>query len=130
MKPIDPTFVHFQDLKGVLRWAQSIFKSLTGNISLATGNLQDSNGIYTTFNSDNGDGIMVRVGAAGSGLKYTWDAGTSQVTIDHALGRQPIGFILCDLDKNAVIWRVIPPTAQFMELQTSDNTCSATVYIF
>jgi hypothetical protein len=114
----------------MLRWAQSIFKSMFGNIALAEGNTTDSNGIYTTFNVDNGNGIMMRVGASGSSLRNKWDAGTSQVTLNHALGRQPIGFIVCDIDKNAVIWRVNPPTSGIMQLEISDNTANATVYIF
>lgn len=129
MKPIDPNVVHIKDA-GILRWAQSIFKTLMSNTALAQGNLQDSNGIYTSFNIDNGNGIMFRVGAVGTGLTYEWDVVTSQVTINHALKRQPIGFILCDLDGNAVVWRVNPPTSDIMQLQISDNTVSADVYIF
>ena len=130
MKPILPTLQQCQTPNGVLRVLQSIFDTLTNKTALAEGNLQDSNGIYTTFNVDNGNGIMMRVGAAGSGLPNEWDAGTSQVTLNHALKRQPIGFILCDLDANAVIWRVNPPTQDIMQLQTSDTTANITVYIF
>jgi len=130
LKPIDPSIVHFTNFPGVLRWAQSVFKTLVSNTALAEGNVQDSNGIYTSFNVDNGNGIMFRVGAVGTGLPYEWDAGTSQVTINHALGRQPIGFILCDIDGNANVWRINPPTSSLMQLQISDNTVSVDVYIF
>lgn len=129
MKPIDPSIVHIKD-KGILRWAQSVFKTLTSNTALATGNLTDSNGIYTSFNVDNGNGIMFRIGAVGSGLTYEWDAGTAKVTINHALGRQPIGFILCDIDGKATVWRVNPPTSSLMQLQIDDNTVNVDVYIF
>jgi hypothetical protein len=129
LKPIDPNLVHIKD-PGILRWAQSIFKVLTNNTTLAEGNLIDSTGVYTTFNVDNGNGIMFRVGASSSSLPNKWDAGTSQVDLNHALGRIPIGFIVCDLDANAIIWRATASTTGNMLLQTNNNACNATVYIF
>ncbi|HEY1644771.1 MAG TPA: hypothetical protein VGF75_00095 [Candidatus Saccharimonadales bacterium] len=129
MKPINPTVSQINTPAGILRWAQSIFDTLVNKTALAEGNLQDSTGIYTTFNTDNGNGIMFRVGANGSGLTYAWDS-SGQVTINHALKRPPIGFIICDLDGNATIWRYQVPTQDIMQLQTSDNTVNITVYIF
>lgn len=114
----------------MLRWAQSIFKSLYAGIALAEGQQQDSNGIYNTFAVDNGNGIMFRIGATGSGLPNKWDGVTAIVTLNYQLGRSPIGFIVCDLDANAVIWRMAPGTATSMTLKTSNTAVNATVYIF
>lgn len=114
----------------MLRWAQSVFKSLNAGVALAEGHTTDSSGIYTTFNVDNGNGIMFRIGSAASSLTNKWNAGTSQVNLNHALARAPIGFIVCDLDANAIIWRAANPTSSHMLLQTSNTACNATVYIF
>ena len=130
MQPINPSKLQLTNPANLARWAQSVFQCLKSGISLAAGNTTDSNDVYTTFNTDNGDGIMFRIGAAGSGLTNEWDSGTSQVVLNHALMRLPIGFIVCDLDGNAVIWRAAESTTDVMTLQISDTTVNATVYIF
>lgn len=129
MKPINPTPQYVQNPSGVLRIFQSFFRCLTNGIMLATGNKQDSNGNYISFALDNGDGIMFRVGASSSSLPNKWN-GSSEVVLNHNLQRQPIGFILCDLDANAVIWRAANSTQTQMTLKTSNSACNATVYIF
>lgn len=128
--PINPSTSNMNTFANVLRWAQSVYKTLTGGISFALGNGSDTNNVFNTFDITNGDGIMVRVGAAGGTEHYQWD-GSSQVDIDvSTLGRKPTGWILCDVDKSCNIWRYAAPTTTDLFLQTSDSTCSITVWIF
>lgn len=130
MQPINPAKLQLTNPQQLGRWAQSVFASLKTGIMLAEGNVTDSNNVFNTFNADNGNGIMIRVGATGSSLPNKWNAGTSQVVLDHALMRLPVGFIVCDLDANAVIWRAANSTTSNMTLQTNNTAVNATVYIF
>jgi hypothetical protein len=137
MKPINPSISDFGSPQKMLRWAQSIFKTIYNGLRLSDGAGVNSDGVFNTFAVDNGDGIMLRIGAAGSAEAITWDAGTSEATLNYQLVdptgvvRQPIGFIVCDLDDNAVIWRsVTPPTGTKMVLKTNNTAANATVYIF
>jgi hypothetical protein len=129
--PINPTRTKFNNFNEVLRWAQSIYQSISGGITLALGKGSDINGVYNTFDKTNGDGIMVRVGAAASAEAIKWDAGTGQASIAvNTLGRKPTGWIICDIDRPASIYRNAPPTTSSLILKTSDTTCSITVWIF
>lgn len=129
--PINPTRGKFGNPNDVLRWAQNIYQCLRSGITLALGSGSDSNGVYNTFDSTNGDGIMVRVGAAGGSEPIKWNAGTSQASIAvNRLGRKPTGFIICDIDRPCYIYRTAPPTSSALVLKTSDTTCSITVWIF
>lgn len=137
MKPINPSISDFATPQKMLNWAKSIFKTLYNGLRLADGAGTDSSGVYNSFAIDNGDGIMIRIGSAVSSEKFKWDAGTSEVTLNYQLQewngtpRQPIGFLVCDLDANAVIWRAVsPPTSTRMTLKTNNNAANATVYIF
>ena len=113
-----------------LRFAQSVYQSLNGGIVLAAGKGTDATGVYNTFDMANGSGKMVRIGAAASTEPLKWNSGTSQATIIHQLGTKPTGFLVTDLDGNAVIWRVGTPTTTQITLQISANTVNATVYVF
>lgn len=128
--PQNPTREKFQNFHNVLRWSQSVYKSLNGGISIATGHSTDANGVYNTFDTTNGSGKMVRIGASGSTEPLKWNAGTSQVTITHQLGTKPTGFHVTDLDGDARVWRVGTPTNTSITLQISNNAINATVYIF
>jgi hypothetical protein len=128
-QPINPQAGVFNSTNKILRWAQSVYKALSGGIIFATGRGSDSNGVFNTFDNASGDGIMVRVGATGGTEPTQWN-GSSQATIALLLGRKPTGWILCDIDKAANIFRVGAPTTTSLTLQTSDATCSITVWIF
>ncbi|HEY1645812.1 MAG TPA: hypothetical protein VGF75_05585 [Candidatus Saccharimonadales bacterium] len=127
--PINPSTSNINSFPNVLRWAQSVYKTIVRGISFALGNGSDSTGVYNTFDITNGDGIMVRVGASGGAEPIQWD-GSSQADIALLLNRKPTGWIVCDIDKSATIWRVGAPTPTLLTLQTSDVTCSITVWIF
>lgn len=126
---INPQLGSLTNFTKVTQWAQSVYRTLNRGISLALGKNSDSSGVFNTFDITNGDGIMVRIGATGSSEPITWD-GSAQATIALLLGRKPTGWILCDIDKSATIWRTVPPTPTQLILQTSDVTCSITVWIF
>jgi hypothetical protein len=126
---INPTKLGFTNFAQIFRWAQSVYQALTQGIILARGRTFDLNGIYNTFDPANGDGIMLRVGNNASSEHFKWD-GTSKVVLTHNLQRQPTGFLVTDLDGNAVIWRVGKPTSTQITLQSSVNSVNATVYIF
>jgi hypothetical protein len=128
---INPTANKFKTPNDILRWAQSVYKSIQGGISFALGKGSDNNGVYNSFDMTNGDGIMVRIGAAGGSELIKWNSGTGQATIPvNTLGRKPTGWILCDIDRAASIYRSAPPTSSSLILKTSDTTCSITVWIF
>lgn len=129
--PINPTQAKFVNFNNILRWAQSIYQSLNAGITLALGRGSDSLGVYNTFDRTNGDGIMMRVGAAASSEPVKWDGGTLQAAIPvSTINRKPTGWIICDIDKPAQIYRVVPPTTSSLILKTSDATCSIIVWIF
>lgn len=128
--PQNPTREKFQNFHNTLRWAQSVYKALNGGISIAIGRGTDASGVYNTFDTTNGSGKMVRIGAVASSEPLKWNSGTSQATIIHQLGTKPTGFHVTDLDGNAVIWRVGTPTTTQITLQISNTAINATVYVF
>jgi hypothetical protein len=129
--PINPTKAKFTNFDNVLRWAQSIHTSLSAGLTLALGKNSDSSGVYNTFDNTNGNGIMVRIGAAAGAEVVKWNSGTSQATIAvNLIGRKPTGWIVCDIDKPCYIYRAAPPNTTSLVLETSDTTCSITVWIF
>lgn len=119
-------------------WVQSAFREINGSLNLGvpTGsNPMDSGvnaGVYTQFDKGNGSGVLVRVAANGSlntGALYNWPASGS-LTIDHALGRKPIGFHVVDSDRDVRVFRTSPPTKTQLILQPTDPTASVTLYVF
>lgn len=129
--PINPTAEKFKAPHNVLRWAQSIYTSLNAGLTMATGRGSDANGVFNTFDRANGDGIMVRVGAAAGTEPIKWNAGTSQAAINiQTLGRKPTGWWVCDIDTACYVFRALPPTTTTLTLQTSNTACSITVWIF
>lgn len=119
-----------------LQWAQSIDETLNGGVSLGTiapgeGSI-DSTGTPANFSRDNSTGILIRVGASGSGNgpKYNWTTTGTGVSINHQLGRQPIGFHVVDSDKPLTVHRTVTSNTQTITLAPSDASANATVYIF
>lgn len=120
------------------QWVQSTQQVLTGNVDMGTATAQSAEsgvnkGVYTQFKKGNGSGILIRIaanGVANSGASYNW-AGTSVgISINHGLGRQPIGFHVVDQDKAVQVFRTAPPDDQTLTLAPSDNTASVTIYVF
>ena len=129
--PINPTTVKFNAVQNIVRWAQSIYNCLNAGITLAQGRGSDSSGVYNTFTRTNGDGIMVRIGAAAGTEPIKWNGTTSDASITISLlGRKPTGWIICDVDKACTIFRSGPMGTTTLTLRTSDITCSATVWVF
>ena len=128
-QPINPSSSNFNRPNGTLRWAQSIKRALNQGVLFANPVGQNSQKVYNKFQSDNGNGTMVRIGATGSGEDYEWPAANSGVVIYHNLGRQPIGFIVHDIDGDARVYRTVAPDDQQITLACTDNTKNATVYI-
>ena len=78
---------------------QSLARILAANVSIGSGAAFDSTlplGIPTIFSQDNGDGIMVRVGPNQPALLpipgVAWGTANTAITIQHNLGRIPIGY--------------------------------------
>ena len=121
-----------------LKWIQSTFKVLSGNISLGEPALQDATaginkGVFTTFEKGNGSGVLIRVaanGVSGSGAAYNWTGVNVGIPINHGLQRQPVGFFICDKDKTVDVYRTAPPDATQITLAPTDNSASVTLYIF
>ena len=146
MLPINPSISNFNrlsvpslhppgsksvsSLSGALRVAQSVQKALSGNIALASPTSLNSAGIYNKFQQDNGNGVMIRIGASGSGEQYTFSAPNTGIVINHGLGRQPSGFHVADLDGVGTIYRTTAPDANQITLACTVDTVNATVYIW
>jgi hypothetical protein len=119
-------------------WVQSVHKNINGNLDLGTPTGQQAHdasvnaGVFTKFDKGNGSGILVRVaanGLANTGAAYNWPSSGS-LTINHGLGRQPIGFHVVDNDKTVNVFRTAAPTATHITVQPTDPTASVTLYIF
>lgn len=128
MKPLNPIL----SLSGhPLKWAQSVHKALTGGIALASPTGKNAVGVYNEFSQDNGDGVMIRVGAHGtSEQQYTWGSTNTGIVINHGLLRQPIGYHVVDTDKALQVYRTAVPDTNQITLAPSDNSVNATIYIF
>jgi hypothetical protein len=119
-----------------LQWAQSVDETLNGGVSLGTiapgAKSIDSTGTPANFNRDNSTGILIRIGASGSGNGplYNWTTTGTGVEINHQLGRQPIGFHVVDSDKPLTVHRTTTSNTQTITLAPSDATANSTVYIF
>lgn len=120
------------------RWVQSVHKALNAGINFGTGSGTNpatggvNAGVFTQFEKGNGDGILVRISAAGvsgTGAAYEWPTSGS-LTINHTLGRKPVGYHLVDSDKPVQVYRTSAPTATTLSLSATDTTASVTLYIF
>jgi hypothetical protein len=120
-------------------WIQSVHQQINGNLSFSdpTGTAPTTGGgvnagVYTQFQKSNGSGILIRVaayGVTGTGAPYNWPA-AGALTINHGLGRQPIGFHIIDVDTaNFSAYRSAAPTAQQIQITPSTNTASVTLHI-
>lgn len=141
-KPFDPnSFAH--TLGNLHRqFVQSISNVLTGNSDLGTptGNTPTSSatyginaGVYSQFQKGNGSGVLIRIaanGVAGTGAKYNWPGSNVGVPLNHGLLRQPIGFKVADIDKDARVYRTAAPDVNQITLACTDSTASVTVYVF
>ena len=120
-------------------WVQSLHKQVNGNLSFSDPVAQAPSsagvnaGVYTQFAKSNGSGILIRVaanGVSGTGASYNWPA-SGALTIQHGLGRQPIGFHVVDVDTAAfTCYRSAAPTPQTIEITPSTNTASVTLHVF
>lgn len=131
MKPTNPTNQGVHTAAGQLRQAKSVFKVLNGGLSygVPTGT-KDSTGCFSEFQNDNIDNVIIRIGANGSqNGSYQFDAG-GNVSINHGLQRQPIGFKILDKDQSCDIHRTATPDSNFIKLQCTVINANVTVEIF
>ena len=130
MKITNPDHTLIKD-RGILRWAQSVAKAITTGLSFGQPTGTNVAGIYNAFMQDNLDGVLIRIGAFGGSEIYNWPGSNIGLAINHGLQRQPIGFLVCDLDAAATIYRTVtPPTPDLITLAITVSTTNATVYIF
>jgi hypothetical protein len=129
MKILDSQHMQAKITPEHLRWAQSVNRALTGGVDMGEPTGKNPSGVYNTFNTGNSSGVLIRVGAHGGAEPVQWDA-TGNVTINHGLGRQPIGFKLVDKDNTVDVWRTAVPTTLVIALKTSSGAVNVTVYIF
>jgi len=115
-----------------MRWAQSLDKVTNGNIDMGSTNGLDSTGTPASFNQGNMKGVLVRIGASGSGNgpKYNWSTSGTGVVIFHGLMKQPIGFHVVDSDKALTVHRTVVADENQITLAPSDATANCTVWIF
>ena len=94
----------------------------------------DASGQAATFTQDNGNGVMIRVGAVGNphGLAQFWTANNTPTIIVHNLGRVPLGYYVvrksaaCDIfDGTVAAW-----TTANISLETTNDAADTTIYIF
>lgn len=120
-------------------WVQSVHKALNAGIDMGvpigknTSGTGTNAGVYTQFEQGNGVGVLIRVQGASdneSGVDYRWKPGSATTTIQHKLGRQPIGFHVVDSDADVRVYRTAPPDADTITLNCTDHNASVTLYIF
>jgi len=131
-KAVTPSMQAIKTPEGLLRTMKSSAKTLAGNLTYGTPTgSKDATGVFNSFQTDNINNGIFRVGANGTtDNKYAWD-GSGNVTIAHGLSRQPIGFKLLDKDKTCDVYRTGgAPTDTLITLTCTDKTANVTVEIF
>ena len=129
MKTLSSQHMQWKITPEHLKWAQNVDKAFNGNVDMGVPTGTDSSGVYNKFEQGNSTGVLVRVGANGSSESVQWDA-TGAVTIQHGLGRQPIGFKIVDKDGTVDVWRTAVPTDKQITLKSSSPSTNVTLYVF
>ena len=131
MQTQDPSDRVLQLTPAQLKWAQTLHKTVNGNIEPGIPQSKDSSGNWSTFAKANTSGVLIRVSPNGStDNKYSWAGVSAGISINHGLLRQPIGAHLVSSDKDLRIWIPVTPTSDIIQIAPSDNTAYATIYIF
>lgn len=130
MQIIQPTRNNLNTFTQLLRWAQSVFKAMTHSIAFAQPTAQASTGVYNTFVQDNIDGVMLYVGANGSGAPIFWAGTNVGQNINHGLQRQPIGFFPVYKNKTCDIYSTATPTTNVISLAVTDDTATVILFVF
>jgi hypothetical protein len=112
----------------------SIYKVLTGNISFGSPTAFDNAGTGITYNTDNTDGVLIRVGASSNPnvLPNSWGANNTPVTITHNLNRRPVGYLVMCKDKTCDVYSGNPFVADLntISLAITDGSADTLLYIF
>ena len=129
MKPMNPS--------GVSNFTQvlnSFFKTFVGNIGFGNPTAYDAAGNGTTFEPDNGNGILIRVGSITNpnNLPNFWAGNNTPTVITHNLNRRPVGFFVAGKDRACDIYLGNPPVATDMTitLYITVDTADTLLYIF
>lgn len=126
----NPTKNNLNTFAQVLRWAQSVYKALQGGLSFGQPNGQAASGVYNTFTQDNFDGILMYIGALGSGATNVWAATNTGQAFNHGLQRQPIGFLVVYKDKTCDVYSTATPTTNLITLAITDDTANTIILVF
>lgn len=136
MKINNPTKDNMTTPELILRWAQSVFKALTGGLTFGQpgnttgGVVTDSAGIYNSFIPDNFDCKLLYIGAVGSGSALLWANSNTGQAFNHGLQRQPIGFFVVYKTKACDVYSTATPTKDTITLAITDDTAKTIVLIF
>ena len=129
MKPINPSKTSLHNSAGSLRVQQSTYKVLTGAVQDAQPTGTDATGVYNKFETDNGSGVMLRIGSSASSEPIKWVTSNVPIVVNHGLLRQPLGFHLRDKDKTCDVYRTAVPNSNTISLACTDATANVTIYI-
>lgn len=130
MNITQPTQNNLNTFQQVLRWAQSVFKALNAGLTFSSPKTQDANGVWNTFVQDNFNGVILYVGAAGSGAPVAWVTSNAGKSINHGLHRQPVGFIPIYKTKTCDVYSTATPSANLITLACTDASAQVTLFIF
>lgn len=130
-KSENPTDFTAQLPRAQKQWTLSVHKVLNGQIDQGTPTSKDATGNWNQFQNPNTSGILIRIGANGTtSNKYIWGASNTAITINHGLGRQPIGVRLESSDAALNIYQTQTPDTNNVYVAPSNNAANATIYIF
>jgi len=114
----------------VLRWAQSVYKAMTGGLSFGQPSGQAAGGVYNAFTPDNFNNVILYIGANGSGSTLSWTASNTGQAFNHGLQRQPIGFLTLYKNKTCDIYSTATPTTNNITLAVTDDTATTIIMVF
>lgn len=128
MRPQNPSVV-----TNPAHLANSVYKTLRGNVSMGSALDYDAVGQPASFTQDNTDGVMIRVGSSGNpfSLPNFWAGSNVDTTIDHNLGRVPIGYYVTKKDRTCDVYDgTLVATEQEITLKNTDGNADTVIYIF
>ena len=112
----------------------SVAKVLSANVSIGSAATYSSGGVPTSFNQDNGDGIMIRVAFVANplGLPNVWTGNNTDTTITHNLGRVPIGYYVAKKTQSCDVYdgSILPTDSTITLCNTNGTGADTVIYIF
>lgn len=130
MRPQNPAIADDDNNHQVLK---SVYKTLRANISFGSAETYASDGSIATYSQDNTDGQLIRVAENANplGLSSFWSGSNIDTTINHNLGRIPVGYTIVSKTKTCDVYTgTIVATEQTITLKNTDGTTDTVLYIF